>query len=81
MINHEHYTYQVIWSEGDREFVGLCSEFPSLSHLDETSIAALRGIMNLVKGVVAEMESDRESVPSRASAQYLVYENVNKKSI
>jgi hypothetical protein len=69
MINHEHYTYQVIWSEGDREFVGLCIEFPSLSHLDETSIAALRRIMNLVKAVVRQMESDKESVPARAIAQ------------
>jgi hypothetical protein len=66
MINHEHYTYQVIWSEGDREFVGLCIEFPSLSHLDRTPVVALRGIMNLVKGVVAQMESDKEPIPARA---------------
>lgn len=68
MINHELYTYQVIWSEDDREFVGLCAEFPSLSHLDETPVAALQGIMNLVKGVVAEVESDREPVPERSIA-------------
>ncbi|MEZ4617951.1 MAG: hypothetical protein R2867_20915 [Caldilineaceae bacterium] len=27
MINPEHYTYRVIWSEEDNEFVGLCAEF------------------------------------------------------
>jgi hypothetical protein len=25
------YTYQVMWSEDDDEFIGLCTEFPSLS--------------------------------------------------
>lgn len=34
-IDARHYTYRVIWSEEDQEFIGLCAEFPSLSHLDE----------------------------------------------
>lgn len=63
MANHEHYAYRVIWSEEDREYVGLCAEFPSLSHLDETPVAALQGMIALVKGVVAEMESAGETVP------------------
>ncbi|MEG3437043.1 hypothetical protein V0288_07920 [Pannus brasiliensis CCIBt3594] len=66
MIDPKHYTYRIIWSQEDREFVGLCTEFPSLSHLDETPVAALQGIINLVKGVVAEMESNHEPVPERS---------------
>ena len=31
----EKYTYRVIWSEEDQEFVGLCAEFPILSWLEE----------------------------------------------
>ena len=34
MISYEHYTYRVTWSDEDREFVGLCAEFPSLFYLD-----------------------------------------------
>ena len=46
-INYEHYTYRVTWSDEDREFIGLCTEFPSLSYLDENRYAALEGITNL----------------------------------
>jgi predicted HicB family RNase H-like nuclease len=67
MVNHEHYTYRVIWSKEDEEFVGLCAEFPSLSYLDENRIAALEGITNLVKDVVADMEASGEKVPEPIS--------------
>jgi hypothetical protein len=30
-IAPEQYSYRVIWSAEDNEFVGLCTEFPSLS--------------------------------------------------
>jgi predicted HicB family RNase H-like nuclease len=67
LTNFLHYTYRVIWSVEDQEFVGLCAEFPSLSHLDETHIAALTGITNLVKDVVADMEANGESIPEPIS--------------
>ena len=63
MINYEHYTYKVTWSEEDREFVGLCAEYPSLSYLDENRSAALEGIVNLVKDVVADLEANGEIIP------------------
>jgi predicted HicB family RNase H-like nuclease len=53
----------VIWSEEDGEFVGLCAEFSSLSHLDETQGAALEGITNLVSDIVADMQAAGESPP------------------
>ncbi len=65
--NYLHYTYKVIWSVEDQEFVGLCAEFPSLSHLDETHIAALSGISNLVKDIVVDMEANGESIPEPLS--------------
>ncbi|MEL7079051.1 MAG: type II toxin-antitoxin system HicB family antitoxin [Cyanobacteria bacterium J06648_1] len=67
MINHEHYSYRVIWSTEDEEFVGLCAEYPSLSYLDEDRIAALNGITNLVKDVVADMMENGEKVPEPIS--------------
>ncbi len=42
------YTYRITWSEEDKEFVGLCAEFPSLSWLAKTPKAALQGIRKIV---------------------------------
>ena len=63
MVNYEHYTYKVTWSEDDQEFVGLCAEFPSLSFLDENRSSALEGITNLIQGVVTDMEANNERIP------------------
>lgn len=63
MINPDHYTYRVIWSEEDDEYVGLCAEYPSLSHLATTRGEALDGISALVRDVVAVSTSNVESVP------------------
>jgi hypothetical protein len=60
-------TYRVSWSEEDGEFVGACSEFPSLSHLDADQEAAMRGIRELVADVVREAESEalmRDNAPA-----------------
>ena len=67
MVNYEHYSYRVIWSTEDEEFVGLCAEFPSLSYLDESRIAALNGITDLVKDIVIDMEANEEKVPTPIS--------------
>lgn len=67
MVNHEHYSYRVIWSTEDQEFVGLCAEYPSLSYLDENRIAALNGITDLVKSIVEDMEKNGEKVPEPIS--------------
>ena len=63
MVNHEHYTYRVIWSEEDQEYVGLCAEFPSLSYLHEAQIDALKGIVDLVGEVVTDMVDNGETIP------------------
>lgn len=62
-MKDDHYTYRVTWSEDDGEFVGLCAEFPSLSHLAKTQRAALDGIVALIGKVVADMAADREAIP------------------
>ncbi|MDJ0580686.1 toxin-antitoxin system HicB family antitoxin [Crocosphaera sp.] len=63
MVNCDNYNYRVTWSVEDEEFVGLCVEYPSLSYLDEDRYAALEGITNLVKDVVADLEANGEKVP------------------
>lgn len=59
----QKYAYRVIWSEEDGEFVGLCAEFPSLSHLAKARGAALDGIVELVEAVVRDLRRAKEPVP------------------
>lgn len=71
MINHRHYTYRVIWSEEDAEYVGLCAEFPSLSFLDGNMGEALAGIVELVGQVIEDMTENGEKIPEPlAEKQY-----------
>ena len=65
----DRYTYRVTWSEEDQEYVGLCAEFPSLSWLEETQIAALSGIQSLVLETVQEMQNDNEEIPEPFSTR------------
>ncbi|WP_413154916.1 type II toxin-antitoxin system HicB family antitoxin [Bartonella sp. cb54] len=62
-MNNNHYTYRVLWSQEDEEYVGLCAEFPSLSWLSNQAENALKGIMNLVSEVVEDMQRNGEDVP------------------
>jgi predicted HicB family RNase H-like nuclease len=67
MVNHEHYSYRVIWSDEDQEYVGLCAEFASLSYLNESRIAALNGITDLVENIIVDLETNGEKVPTPIS--------------
>ena len=62
-MKNDRYTYRVTWSEDDKEYVGLCAEFPSLSWLAPSQEAALRGIRSVVAGVVADMHKTAEPIP------------------
>ena len=42
-LKNDRYTYRVTWSEDDKEYVGLCAEFASLSWLARTPEGALKG--------------------------------------
>ena len=59
----DKYTYRVMWSEEDQEYVGLCSEFASLSWLTASPEAALKGIRALVKSTVKDLIENGEQVP------------------
>ena len=57
------YTYRVFWSEEDQEFVGLCSEFPGMSWLDEDPQQTFTGIMALVQECINDLMANQEQVP------------------
>jgi len=65
----DKYSYRVMWSEDDQEFVGTCAEFPSLSWLKSSPEAALKGIRALVKSVVKDMMRNKEDVPDPISSR------------
>lgn len=56
-------------SDDDREYVGLCAEFPSLSWLAATPERALRGIRKVVAGINQSVEMDY--APSNPGKQLL----------
>jgi predicted HicB family RNase H-like nuclease len=71
VLKDDRYTYRVSWSEDDREYVGLCAEFPSLSWLAPTPEAALKGIRKVVADVVNDMREHGEEPPEPiASKRY-----------
>ena len=76
-LKNDRYTYRVTWSEDDKEYVGLCAEFPSLSWLARTPEAALKGIRKVVEGVVKDMKDNGETIPEpiacrRYSGKFMV---------
>ena len=63
MLKIDHYTYRVTWSPEDEEYVGLCTEFPSLSWLAASHDEAFSGIRNLVAGCVDDIRASGEEPP------------------
>jgi len=63
MLQNDHYTYRVTWSEEDTEYIGLCAEFTSLSWLAVDPEAALQGIRQVVADVVDDLQKNGEPVP------------------
>ena len=65
----DKYAYRVVWSEDDKEYVGLCAEFPSLSWLDKSQDNAFKGIRKLVAEVIEDLKSKHESIPEPLSSK------------
>ena len=66
----DHYTYRITWSEDDKEYVGLCDEFPSLSYLATTKKKALSGIHQIVADVVEDMANNDEAIPEPLNSKH-----------
>jgi len=63
VTNVERYAYRVLWSAEDGEHVATVAEFPSLSWLHADQTEALRGLVELVREVVTDLEAAGEPVP------------------
>jgi predicted HicB family RNase H-like nuclease len=62
-IESDRYIYKIVWSEEDREYIGLCVEFPELSWFAVSPESALRGIRKVVEDAIKEMMDNGESPP------------------
>ncbi|MEJ4098798.1 toxin-antitoxin system HicB family antitoxin [Corynebacterium mastitidis] len=62
-MDAEKYTYQVFWSEEDREYVATVLEFPSLSWLAPLRCDAENGLVTLVADVLEDMAESGEAIP------------------
>ncbi len=68
-LKSDRYTYRITWSEEDKEYVGLCVEFPSLSWLDESPESALKGIREVVEDVIKDIKLNGASPPKPVSCK------------
>jgi predicted HicB family RNase H-like nuclease len=66
---NDRYTYRITWSEDDREYVGLCLEFPSLSWLAKEPDDAFQGIRRIVTDAIADMARNGEVPPTPLSCR------------
>ena len=65
----DRYSYKIFWSEEDKEYVGLCLEFPGLSWLAKTPEATFREIRKVVAECVADMKNNGETPPTPFSSR------------
>ena len=56
------YNYRVILDDTG-EYIGLCSQFPSLSYIANDYTSALNGIIDLVNNVINDMTNNGEYIP------------------
>ncbi len=62
-LQNDQYSYRVIWSEEDKEYVGLCAEFSSISWLANSPEGVLHGIREVVAEVIEDMKKSGKSIP------------------
>jgi len=68
-LKSDRYTYRITWSDDDKEYVGLCVEFPSLSWLADNPEAALEGIRKIVADIIRDMRLKGETPPLPLSSK------------
>lgn len=68
-LPNDHYSYRVVWSEEDKEYVGFCAEFPSLSWLSQSPEDALHGIRKVVAEVIEDMKKSDEPIPEPVTSK------------
>jgi len=46
--------FRVVWSDYDKEYIGICDEFPSASWISKTAEGAMVGIRDVISDIIGE---------------------------
>lgn len=63
MHDAREYTYRVLWSQEDGEYVASCVEFPGLSSLDPSQAGALGGMVDVVRNALSILADEGRAAP------------------
>ena len=63
------YTYEAMWSEGDRAFIARVREFPSLEAHGDSRAGSIRALRSVIATVVRDLIESGEDVPAQASVK------------
>ena len=63
MRDAREYTYRVLWSQEDGEYVATCIEFPGLSNLSPSQENALRGMVDVVRDALSILSEESRPEP------------------
>lgn len=69
----KNYHYFVEWSEQKQKSIGLCSEFPMLSYLDNDTQLAISGIKELIENITKKNVLDNVPLPIPLGFEFLDY--------
>ena len=61
MFNLHSYTFRANYSPQDDKYIGTCDQVPSLSHIDKDIPSTIKGITELVLGVIADLNKDEDN--------------------
>ena len=75
MPDATHYTYRVAWSVEDGEHFATVAEFPSLSWLAPTPVAALAGLADVVRDVLTQIRHRKNNEFLSKAAAYFAAEH------
>lgn len=57
-LKHTGYTFNVVFSEEDDEWVATVDEMPSLSFLSKNPVVALAGLVEIIEDTEGELDGD-----------------------
>lgn len=63
----KQYHYQIAWQEPDKAWIATCTEFPSLSVIDDDPGQAINMLMEIIVDSLADMFLGGETPPDPAS--------------
>ena len=68
-MNASQYTYEAMWSEGDRAFIARVKEFPSLEAHGDSRGSSIRALKSVIASVLKDLVENGEDLPAQADVK------------